>query len=112
MQNEALESLEQQLCSLYDDRAKLEERFGVSTPDDIAGMVSSLEAQLNDFYDRFGSYDGVGDTESMMMLSRIKELSGSLDPMYSRKSVHFSFENNRPTIRAEWTEEIQQGDSQ
>lgn len=112
MHNDAVESLERQLCSLYEERAQLEERFGVSTPEDIANMVASLEGQLRDFYDRFGEYDGFGDSESIMMLSRIKELSASLDPMYSRKSVQFTFEHNRPVLKAEWTEEISQGDAQ
>lgn len=112
MHNDAVESLEQQLCTLYEERAQLEERFGVSSPEDIANMVASLEGQLRDFYDRFGDFDGFGDTESVMMLSRIKELGSSLDPMYSHKSVQFTFENNRPVLRAEWSEEISQGEAQ
>jgi len=107
-----IESLEQQLQALYRDRELLEERFGASSSEDIANMVESLEAQLRDFYDRFGAHAGFDDAESIMMLSRIKELSTTLDPMYSQKSVSFFIENDKPVLRAEWTEAIHQGDDQ
>ena len=107
----ALQSLEEQLKALYEDREALNERFGASSSEDIIQMVDSLESQLRDFYDRFGGNPGFDDAETMMMLSKIKDLSGQLDPMYSNKSVHFSIENDRPVLRAEWTEATTEGDN-
>ncbi|MEL6796525.1 MAG: hypothetical protein AAFO89_06835 [Planctomycetota bacterium] len=107
-----IQSLEEQLNALYHERECLHERFGVSTADDIVQMVESLESQLHDFYERFGGQAGFDDNESALMLARIKELSAHLDPMYSTKSVHFFYENDKPVLRAEWTEAIQQGDTQ
>lgn len=107
-----IDSLENQLKALYQEREFLTDRFGVSSADEIVQMVESLEAQLRDFYDRFGSHAGFDDAESTLMLARIKELSGQLDPMYSQKSVKFFIENDKPVLRAEWTEAIHQGDDQ
>ncbi|MEM7621591.1 MAG: hypothetical protein AAF235_00120 [Planctomycetota bacterium] len=106
------ESLEQQLRALYQERELLEERFGASSAEEIMSMVESLEAQLRDFYDRFGSHAGFDDAESVLMLSRIRELSTALDPMYSQKSVSFFIENDKPVLRAQWTEALHQGDDQ
>lgn len=108
---DTIESLEAQLQSLYRERELLNERFGVSSVDDIEAMVSNLEAQLKDFYHRFGNHDGFGDAESALMLSRLKELSSTLDTMYSQKRVQFFFENDKPVLRAEWTEALCQGDA-
>ncbi|MEM9661034.1 MAG: hypothetical protein AAF937_01860 [Planctomycetota bacterium] len=107
-----IHSLEEQLNALYQERECLNERFGVSSADDIVQMVESMGTQLRDFYDRFGSHPGFDDNETVMMLDRIKELSAHLDPMYSTKSVQFFIENEKPVLRAEWTEAIQQGDPQ
>lgn len=107
-----IESLEGQLKALYEEREFLTHRFGVASAEEIVQMVESLEAQLRDFYDRFGAHAGFDDPESALMLSRIKELSSQLDPMYSQKSVSFFIENEKPVLRAEWTEAIQQGDEQ
>ncbi len=107
-----IQSLEEQLRALYHERECLSTRFGVSSADEIVQMVESLESQLRDFYDRYGAHAGFDDTESTMMLARIKELSEHLDPMYSHKSVRFCIENDKPVLRAEWTEAIQQGDDQ
>ena len=105
-----IESLEGQLRALYQEREFLSDRFGVSSSEEIVQMVENLEAQLRDFYDRFGSHAGFDDAESTMMLARIKDLSAQLDPMYSKKSVQFFIENDKPVLRAEWTEAIHQGD--
>lgn len=112
MHADTVESLEQQLHSLYQERELLQDRFGVSGAEDIIGMVECLEAQLHDFYDRFGSQEIFGDTESAILLSRLKELSATLDPMYSSKSVKFSVENDKPVLRAEWTQTLNQGVNQ
>ena len=109
MSAETIESLEQQLRSLYEDKEHLENRFGCSSPEDIANMVGCLEAQLQDFYGRFGEIDDTSDTGTVLLLSKIKELSGALDDQFSRKSVSFSFENGNPCLRAEWSEELTQG---
>jgi hypothetical protein len=111
-QMSTVDNMENQLRSLYQEREQLAERFGVSTPDEIIRMVENLEGQLRDFYNRFEGYAGFDDPESMMVLSKIKELSQALDPLYSRKSVHFSIENNKPVLRAEWTEALNQGDDE
>lgn len=107
-----IESLEQQLRALYEEREFLNQRFGATSAEEIVSMVESLEAQLRDFYDRFGGHAGFDDAESTLMLARIRELSSSLDPMYSQKSVHFFIENDRPVLRAEWTEALSHGDDQ
>ncbi len=111
MHTDVAENMEQQLRSLYEEREYLQDRFGVSSTEEIVNMVECLEAQLRDFYSRFGSTDGFGDNESAALLSRLKELSSTLDQMYSKKSVQFFIENDRPTLRAEWSETITQGES-
>ncbi|GAB4515004.1 MAG: hypothetical protein Tsb0013_19490 [Phycisphaerales bacterium] len=105
-----IESLEQQLCALYQEREQLSSAIGANCADDVINMISSLEAQLHDFYNRFGSNPGFDDAETMQVLSKIKELSDTLDPLYSKKSVQFFIENDKPVLRAEWTEALNQGD--
>lgn len=112
MHTEVAENLEHQLRSLYEEREFLQDRFGISSAEEIVNMVECLEAQLKDFYGRFGSTDSFGDAESAALLSRLKELSAALDPMYSKKSVQFFIENDKPVLRAEWSETINQGDAQ
>jgi len=102
-----IESMEQQLRSLYEERDQLEQRFGSSSPDDIAAMVESLEAQLRDFYERFGASPGFDTPEISQMLAKLKDLSGTLDGMYSCKKVSFYIENEQPVLRAEWSEVAQ-----
>jgi len=111
MQNDVVDNLEQQLRSLYEERECLQERFGISSADELVSMIECLENQLRDFYGRFGSQDTFGDNESAVMLDRLKELSSTLDQMYSRKSVHFFMQNDKPVLRAEWSETLNQGDS-
>lgn len=111
MNTDVSENLELQLRSLYEEREFLQGRFGVSSAEEIVDMVECLESQLHDFYGRFGSHDGFGDAESTLLMAKLKELSSSLDPMYSRKSVQFFFENDKPVLRAEWTETLNQGDA-
>lgn len=43
-------SIEAQLISLYDEKKKLEDELGVSSPEAIIAMVRSMEQQLNEFY--------------------------------------------------------------
>jgi hypothetical protein len=45
-----IDSLEEQLRSLYEDRELLENELGVSDSAEIVAMVRSLESQLNDVY--------------------------------------------------------------
>lgn len=111
MSTDIAQNLESQLRSLYEEREFLEDRFGVSSAEDIVNMVECLEAQLHDFYHRFGSLDGSGDTESAVLLSRLRELSSSLDPLYDTKSVQFFFEDGKPVLRAQWNQTIDKGDA-
>lgn len=110
MNTETIESMEMQLRSLYEERDFLHQKYGVSSANEVIAMVSNLEAQLHDFYNRYGSFDN--EDNSAMILGRLKELSAALDPMYSSKSVSYTFENNRPVLRAEWNEQLNQGDAQ
>lgn len=106
----AIESLEQQLITLYQERERLNDTFGVSDTDGIVNMVRSLEGQLRDFYDRFGGNPGFDDAETALMLSKIRDLSAQLDPMFTAKRVSFFVENDRPVLRAEWSAVNDQGD--
>lgn len=112
MNQETVDSLEAQLHSLYEEREFLNDRFGVSSAEEIAGMVECLEAQLKDFYSRFGGIDGVGDAETAVLLDQIRSLSSTLDHMYSKKTVEFSIVDDKPVLRAQWTETLANGDSQ
>lgn len=112
MNAEVVESMDTQLRSLYEEREYLEDRFGVSSAEDLVGMVDSLEAQLKDFYDRFGAYDGFGDAESAVLLDRLRGLSSQLDPMYSQRTVEFFMDDDKPVLRAKWTEDLSTGDDQ
>ena len=111
MSQEMIDSLEKQVCSLYAEKDHLVSRFGTADAEEIADMVTSLEQQLQDFYSRFGGIDGDSDNATMLLLGQIKQLSSNLDDQYSRKSVQFTFENGQPVLRAEWTEENNQGDA-
>lgn len=110
MNAEIVESMETQLRSLYEEREFLQDRFGVSSAEDLIGMVESLEGQLRDFYDRFGGYDGFGDAESAILLDRLRGLSFQLDPMYSERTVEFYMDDDKPVLRAKWTENLSAGD--
>jgi hypothetical protein len=104
--NAIMESLEQQLCSMYEEREALADRFGVASAEEIAvDLIESLEAQLRDFYDRFGAgakdSDDAESRRSCSVAHPGAEL-GVLDPMYSRKTVSFFIENDQPVLRAEW----------
>ncbi len=112
MNQDTVDSMEAQLRVLYEEREFLADRFGVSSADEVAGMVESLEAQLRDFYDRFGGIDGMGDAETAVMIDQIKSLSTTLDQMYSKKTVEFSVVDDKPVLRAQWTESLENGDNQ
>ena len=105
-----VDSMEQQLRALYEEREFLESKFGVSSSEDIVNMVSNLEAQLHDFYNRFGHIEGFDDANTLVMLEQLEKLSKSLDPMYSCKSVEFFVENDKPVLRAVWNEHGPKGD--
>lgn len=112
MNQDTVDSLEAQLHSLYEDREALTDRFGVSSSEEIVGMVENLEAQLHDFYSRFGGLDGIGSAETAIMLDQIRSLGTVLDGMYSKKTVDFSIVDDQPVLRAQWTEVTSNGDTQ
>ena len=102
MYTDAQDSLEQQLRSLYEEREYLTDRFGVSSAEEIVTLVENLEAQLKDFYGRYGDVD-TEDDETGLLLSKLKQLSASLDAIYTNKSVHLVIEGSKPVLRAEWS---------
>lgn len=104
MFQEAVESLESQLQSLYAEREELHDRIGASSAEEIVGMVECLEAQLQDFYSRFGGIDMLGEAEVRQVTDQISGLGNSLDTMYSSKTVEFTFDDGKPTLRAFWNE--------
>lgn len=108
LENAAIDSLEQQLCALYQEREALAQTIGASSHDEVVSMVNSLASQLNHFYERFGSLDNSDDTDCAVLLSKINTISAALDPLYSHKSVQVSIEDARTLLRAEWTEAIEQ----
>ncbi len=105
-----LESMEQQLSALYQERERIAEHFGVCDADAVIEMVQSLERQVCDFYDRFGSNAGLDDAETAQMLAKIRELSGQLEPLFPARRVEFFMDNDRPKLRAEWSHTTDQGD--
>lgn len=97
-----VESMDMQLRSLYQDRERLQDRFGVSGVDDVITMVESLESQLRDFYDRYGGINDAGDGNARL-LGQLGQISQSLDPMFTARKVVFALEHGEPVLRAEWT---------
>lgn len=100
-----IQSLEQQLNTLYGERESLNERFGVSSFEEISSLIDSLESQLCDLYGRQPSSGGGGDG-LMNMLDQIDQISPRLDPSYSQKRVTVTLENSTPVLRAEWIENL------
>lgn len=112
MNQETVDSLESQLHALYQEREALNDRFGVSSSEEITNMVECLEAQLRDFYSRFGGLDGIGSAETAVMLDQIRSLGTVLDDMYSKKTVDFTIVDDKPVLRAQWIEITSNGDTQ
>lgn len=112
MSQDTIDSLEAQLHALYQERELLNDRFGVSSTDEIIGMVDCLEAQLRDFYSRFGGIDGMSNAEAAVMVDQIRSLGGMLDDIYTHKSVEFTIVDDKPVLRAQWNDITSNGDSQ
>jgi len=107
--NATIDSLELQLRSLYEEREKLNSTIGCSDADEILGTLRNLEAQLVDLDQRHGhklSEDGV-DVQGL--LRHVEELSQHLDEQYGEKSVVFTYENDRPVLRAVWNQSLSEG---
>lgn len=110
MSQETVDSLEAQLLSLYEERDNLQQRLGVSSQDEIVGMVKNLEGQLVDLYSRFGSMQN-STPEVAQVVSQLNDLSNSLDGMFSEKSVVFEMQDDRPVLRAVWKQTLTEGDN-
>lgn len=107
-----LESLHQQLEALYAEREWLNEQLGTTDAETVVTMVMSLEAQLADFYNKFGGNVSQELTDIAPLLSQIEELSQRLDGSYSEKSVVFEIQDNKSVLKAVWTERTNDGDSE
>ena len=102
-----IESLEQQLSTLYGERESLNERYGVSSFEEISRLIESLESQLCDLYGRQPNGSAGGGGGGLMdMLDQIDQISPRLDPSYSQKRVTITLENSTPVLRAEWIENL------
>ena len=88
-----LESLQQQLEALYAEREWLNNQLGTFDAESVVTMMQSLEAQLADMYKRYGS-------------TTTPELASKLDEKYSEKSVVFEIHDNKPVLKAVWTERL------
>jgi len=99
-----LESLQQQLEALYAEREWLNNQLGTFDAESVVTMLQSLEAQLADMYKRYGSSTSPELANASSLLAQIEELSGKLDEKYSEKSVVFEIHDNKPVLKAVWTE--------
>lgn len=105
-----MESMEEQLLALYDERERMAEQLGVVDADGAIEMVRSLESQLRSFYETYGHLQGADNAELAQVLAQIKELSETLDTMYTTKSVTLEMSDERPVLRAVWTDTNTEGD--
>lgn len=92
-----------QLEMLYQEREEMNNQIGCADANDVINMVRSLEAQLRDFYSRFGHLASSDDVELANLMVRINEVSTELDRQFSQKQITLSVENGQPTLRATWT---------
>jgi hypothetical protein len=101
-----LESLQQQLEALYAEREWLNNQLGTVDAESVVTMLQSLEAQLADMYKRFGSTTSAELANAGSLLAQIEELASKLDEKYSQKSVVFEINDNKPVLKAVWTEHL------
>lgn len=95
--------IKEQLELLYADRERIYNALGISEPDDIIKMVRNLEAQLHDFYSRFGGQEEsstLGSTDDF--LAQVDSLNGSLKGQFPNREVVLESQDGKPTIRAIW----------
>lgn len=97
-------TLDEQLDAIYAEREWLSKELGCCDAESIVEMVRSLENQLNDLYQSYGSAAPVGSNATLQLLNYVQELSQHLDGMYSEKSVSFQIENDQPVVKATWRE--------
>ncbi|MEM7754686.1 MAG: hypothetical protein AAF297_03520 [Planctomycetota bacterium] len=107
--NQTVDSMELQLRSLYEEREKLTNTIGCNDAEEIIGMVRNLEAQLVDLYQRHGHKLDEDGVDVQGLLRHVEELSGHLDDSYGEKSVVFTYENDRPVLRAVWNQSLSEG---
>ncbi|MEM0982455.1 MAG: hypothetical protein AAGI17_00740 [Planctomycetota bacterium] len=105
-----LESMEQQLRSIYEEREFLDQQIGTSTADGIIDMIRSLEAQLADMYNKHGHKTNDDAPDFQGMLKQVRELSSELDSEYSKRSIVLTVEHDKPVLKAVWEESAAQGD--
>lgn len=111
--NDSTDSMHEQLEALYAEREWLSQELGCCDAEGVVSMVRSLEGQLADLYQQYGTTSPVSDAQTAQLINYVTELSQHLDGMFQEKSVTFSMENERPTIRATWKETLcNQGDKQ
>lgn len=101
-----LESLQQQLEALYAEREWLNSQLGTIDAESVVTMLQSLEAQLADMYKKYGGNASSELADAGAILSQIDELSGRLDDKYSEKNVVFEFHDNKPVLKAVWSERL------
>jgi len=107
--NQTIDSMEIQLRSLYEEREKLNDTIGCAGAEEVIGMVRNLEAQLVDLYQRHGHKATEDGPDVQGLLRHVEELSSHLDETYAEKSVVFTYENERPVLRAVWNQSLSEG---
>ena len=99
-----VDSLEQQLRTMYAEKERFEDEFGVSDVEGVISMIRNLEAQLIDLYKTYGGRKSSDPAGAVQMLSTIEELSEHLDGQYSKKSIVFEVQDDKPVLRATWAQ--------
>ncbi|MEM1164829.1 MAG: hypothetical protein AAGI30_00900 [Planctomycetota bacterium] len=98
-----------QLESIYAEREQLASQIGVCDADGILNMVRSLEAQLCDLYQRFGGIADADGSTAAALLVQVNQLAEHLDAQFSEKSISLEIVDDKPVMRAEWKEHLNQG---
>lgn len=104
MQDPTAEGMQVQLETLYAEREQLVAELGTADTEELVDMVRNLEAQLCDLYERYGHMTGSDEGSTDALLASVTELSSQLDEMYSEKSISVEIVNDKPILRAVWSE--------
>lgn len=104
-----LSALEAQVLEFQLQQDLLLDHLGVSDADSIIAMVESLDGQLRDLYSIHGDRPILDEAPLTQLVEHIRDLSTSLDRLYSEKSATLELDDGKPTLRATWKDKLDQG---
>lgn len=109
MQSPTADGMQVQLETIYAEREQLAAELGTSDTDELIGMFRNLEAQLCDLYKSYGHMLGAGASPTETLLASVAELSEELDGKFGHKSISVEIVDEKPVLRATWSDSQDEG---